>query len=486
MEKRIKFVWILSLLSALLVIGVQWYWVYNQYLHVIDTYCEEIAGLTLQAGDEEYKLRKSDKPAMSYIVQKKLTHRNDETGDVSNLDLSLSIGKMDTLKIDSLARPPVTRMYTGLDSLVKAQNNESRIYFYFDGSMPDDALHVGLNRAMTENFSIPFDRTRLDSLLSVFIPDISYSIMPWEEAGAYRSHWEKTGGLLHPKLDVRYAYSPLEQKGVIIRIAVPSQPLFKRMAVQLILASGLILLLTCCLVFQINTILRQQKLGEQRENFVNTMIHELKRPVQTLKTFVAFLGDREMRTDEVTTRQVAQDSMFELDNLSAYLNKLRDMLRTDNEATPLHITRFDLRELMEKVARLTPVPAGKTVKLSTVCEPETLWVEADPVHLANILSNLIENAVKYSGQEVSIELKAVRKDRELRLSVTDNGIGISPAEQKKVFMKFYRGTNLPDKNIPGLGLGLCYVKLIAEAHQGKVSLHSCSGKGTVLTLCLPQ
>jgi two-component system phosphate regulon sensor histidine kinase PhoR len=478
MEKRIKFVWILSLLSALLVIGVQWYWVYNQYLYVIDTYCEEIAGLALQAGEKEYELRKSDKPSTSYFVKRESTYNDDGAKHVSNHNLSLHIGK----KSDSI----VNSLPLNLDTLRKATDIESSIYLSFDSSIPDDVLQVGINRAVTEHFSIPFDRTRLDSLLSVLIPDVSCSITPWNETGTYHSHWEKTGSLLHPQLAVLYAYSPLEQKGVIIRIAVPSQPLFKRMAVQLILASGLILLLFCCLVFQINTILRQQKLGEQRESFVNTMIHELKRPVQTLKTFIAFLGDREMRADEAAVRQVTHDSMFELDNLSAYLNKLRDMLRTDNEATPLHIIRFDLRELMEKVARLTPVPAGKEVKLSTVCEPETLRVEADPVHIANILSNLIENAVKYSGQEVSIELKAVCQDRELRLSVTDNGIGISPAEQKKVFMKFYRGTNLPDKNIPGLGLGLCYVKLIAEAHQGKVSLYSRSGKGTVLTICLPQ
>jgi two-component system phosphate regulon sensor histidine kinase PhoR len=175
-----------------------------------------------------------------------------------------------------------------------------------------------------------------------------------------------------------------------------------------------------------------------------------------------------------------------LDNLSAYLNKLKDMVRADNETTLLYPVRFDLQELMEKVVRLAYIPAGKGVKISTVYEIESPWIEADPVHIANILGNLIENAVKYSGTHVDIELKAKRKGKDLWLTVTDNGIGIPFAEQDKVFTKFYRGTNLPDKNIPGIGLGLSYVKLIMEAHHGNVLLNSRTGKGTSVTLYLPQ
>lgn len=96
-------------------------------------------------------------------------------------------------------------------------------------------------------------------------------------------------------------------------------PLLGRMGWQLFLSIFLILLLLACLGFQIRTIWEQMRLNELREGFVHTMIHELRRPVQTLKVFVSFLNDREMRMDEATTERVLQDSMFELDNLSAYL-----------------------------------------------------------------------------------------------------------------------------------------------------------------------
>ena len=222
-----------------------------------------------------------------------------------------------------------------------------------------------------------------------------------------------------------------------------------------------------------------------REGFVNTMIHELKRPVQTLKTFISFLGNKEMRSDETITEQVIQDSMFELDNLSAYLKKLKDMIRADNDVTSLQISSFNIRELIEKIIRLVKSSTTKDINISILYESDLLWVEADAVHVANVLNNLIENAVKYSGEHVDIEIKAAIKGKELWLTVSDNGIGIPYSEKDKVFAKFYRGSNIPDKNIPGIGLGLSYVKLIIEAHKGEVSLLSDVGKGTSVTFYLP-
>lgn len=227
------------------------------------------------------------------------------------------------------------------------------------------------------------------------------------------------------------------------------------------------------------------RLNELREGFVHTMIHELRRPVQTLKVFVSFLNDREMRMDEATTERVLQDSMFELDNLSAYLGKLKDMVCADERETLLRPSAFNLRELVEKVVRLTNIPAGKKVSFSTAFPPDMPDLTADPVHVANVLSNLIENAIKYSGEEVNIDIVVLWNQQRVELTVSDNGFGIAPDERRKVFDKFYRSSHLPDKQIPGIGLGLSYVRQIVEAHHGSVSLRSELGEGTRITINLP-
>lgn len=107
------------------------------------------------------------------------------------------------------------------------------------------------------------------------------------------------------------------------------------------------------------------------------------------------------------------------------------------------------------------------------------------MHLANVLSNLIENAIKYSGQKVRIRIAIVRHEKAVEITVADNGHGIAPAEQQKVFEKFYRSPHMPDKQVPGLGLGLSYVRQITEAHHGRLLLSSQPGAGTEVRVWLP-
>ena len=193
-----------------------------------------------------------------------------------------------------------------------------------------------------------------------------------------------------------------------------------------------------------------------------------------------------MRTDEQMMDAVVQDAIFELDNLSAYLSKVRELTRADNEHIVLSTRTFDLVATVEKLIRLNNVPSDKVVRFETSFSDASLWVMADPVHIANCLSNLIENAVKYSGNEVCIGIDASLKDNRLYLKVHDNGIGIPLQEQERVFEKFYRAQNIPDANLPGIGLGLSYVKLMVEAHGGSITLQSQPGKGTTFTIEIPQ
>ena len=534
MEKRIWAIWVLSLSSALLLIAVQGYWLYNQYQHVVKSYSQELAEKVLEAGENEYNLRKGEvKKTYLYAVNRNIEMITDSLGEsTSRKTLYLSISNIkpgndtdswiaekrkDTIG-DSLLKsfrvfPSDSLILNNVLEKLDSQNDNSNEnkYRYIDdlqgsllnvdstevirdvislkfstNDMSDDNMHKGIDRAIT-NFRNPFREEVFDSILRADIPGVACKLMPLnDEDSVGYSTWQLSGNLLSPSVQVFYIYSPFEFKGIEINALIPSQPMFGRMAVQLLLSLSLILLLIGCLILQIRTILKQQKINEMREGFVNTMIHELKRPVQTLKTFISFLGNKEMRSDETITEQVIQDSMFELDNLSAYLKKLKDMIRADNDVTSLQISRFNIRELIEKIIRLAKSSTTKDINISILYESDLLWVEADAVHVANVLNNLIENAIKYSGEHVDIEIKAALKGKELWLTVSDNGIGIPYSEKDKVFAKFYRGSNIPDKNIPGIGLGLSYVKLIIEAHKGKVSLLSDVGKGTSVTLLIPQ
>ena len=112
---------------------------------------------------------------------------------------------------------------------------------------------------------------------------------------------------------------------------------------------------------------------------------------------------------------------------------------------------------------------------------------ADRMHIGNVICNLLENAIKYSHETVAIRIDyQQRTDGMLQISIADNGIGIARADQRYVFDKFYRSETVKDKTIPGIGLGLSYVKLLVEAHGGSIGLDSTEGEGTTFTILIPQ
>lgn len=495
MEKRIRVVWVLSLISALLLIGVQAYWLYNQYEFVLDNYCNELVDKIHQTGNEDYKDRKKlVKSGYSYVINTNTEYQNSNNQSVGLKKLAFAyINNNDSIKKDSLMKAGrkqisslLDSVYSGGNEMMPLSDEADDFILSIDRRLTQDSIQLFIDMAIV-NYNNPFSTAKFDSLFQVNLPNHVFNISHWPPNDTiYRKQWKRTGNIFYPGIEVKYPYSPFQKEGVLINVDIPPEPLFARMAVQLLLAFSLILILIGSLIFQIRTILKQKKIGELRQNFVNTMIHELKRPVQTLKTFVSFLGNKDMRSDEIITEQIVQDSMFELDNLSAYLIKLKDMVRADSEDNPLNLVRFDFSGLVDKVIRLIHIPTGKRVEFTRYFDMESSMIDADPIHIANVLSNLIENAIKYSGDEVHIEIKARKKGNELRLTVSDDGIGIPMVDQDRVFAKFYRGSNLPDNNIPGLGLGLSYVKLISEAHHGRVSLQSHVGEGTSVTLFLPQ
>ena len=110
---------------------------------------------------------------------------------------------------------------------------------------------------------------------------------------------------------------------------------------------------------------------------------------------------------------------------------------------------------------------------------------ADGSHLCNIINNLVENAVKYSGREVDIRLEAEETATGVEIRISDSGIGIAPSELPHLFDRFYRGSASATE-LPGMGLGLTYVKLLVDAHGGTISVSSRQGHGTTFTIFLPQ
>lgn len=479
MERRIKLIWMLSIACMLLLIGGQAYWLLNQYRYTNKAYADEVRRVVTVAMAANDSLRNCQIDRM----------------DDNSFWFSFNTN-MNEL-VDSL-----TGRTTQVDVIVRSGRKEKSNVYTTDDAMVVDSIHLSgsksvydrlnlmsmVNKYMLE-LKLPFSLAQLDSLLSVNLvgarftteftttrADTVYQFDPVVSRG---------GTLLCPTVSVLWPYNPMKRQLVQVEVFVPGSMLLWRMGWQLIGSVLMVVLLGVCLLFQIKTIVKQRKVDELRRGFTNTMIHELKRPVQTLKMCLAFLSDGILRKDVEETDRVVSDAVQEVDNLSGYLQKLRDMTRADDERIPLSLRRFDLRPLLEKLVRQQHIPDDKMVTFETHFDNQ-LMVKADPMHLSNVISNLLENAVKYSGRSVHVTVSCRRSGDRLLIVVADNGIGIPPSEQGRVFEKFYRSVSLPDSSIPGIGLGLSYVKLVVEAHQGIVTLRSQPGEGTEVKVEIPQ
>ncbi len=494
MEQRIKIIWLLSIASMLLIGAGQGYWLWNQYQFTNEEYGREVLRQVTATAVIYDSLRVKEPQRLDgkqlvkwYTTNTTWNEKTDSlTGEkITRIILALQLGMQpsDTLpgmiQLTAVPALPEDSVVSVSDSVVlrgnKGQYERLNLMYY-----------ANLMRLELTN---PFCLQRFDSLLAVRMPEVSFHCRLGTTAADSIYQWEamldKGGSRLHPVARVSYPYNPLKRQLVYVEVAIPGHVLLLRMGWQLVGSLLMIALLAVCLLFQIRTILKQRRVDELRRSFVNTMIHELKRPVQTLKMCLAFLGDRSLREDAQATDRVVEDSVDEVDNLSAYLQKLRDMTRASDEQTPLSFRTFDFRPVAEKIIRQQHIPDHKQVTYEMHLGT-ALMVTADPVHLSNMLSNLLENAIKYSGSSVHIVVTCSVDERNFLLSVADNGIGIPAHEQSRVFDKFYRSASLPDRSVPGIGLGLSYVKLLAEAHHGSVKLSSKPGQGTTVTIIIPQ
>lgn len=508
MEQRIKIIWMLSLAAMLLIIAGQGYWLWNQYRYKNE-----------ECADEMYRCV-MDAVAVNDSIRRTMPRKTFGASNVSlNTSISLSyrdqkdslnpagrqeyrqVVKVGTVDTDELLKASISDLMpdtvrlsrTGKDSIGVRTD---RLNMQFVDSLVlsnEDGYSGGVDivRVLDQyklQVDVPFTLQRFDSILQVRLDGMPFTTqLTHVRDTLYRCKEKVThlGTSLFPVLQVDYPYNPMKFEQVRVQVQILPHALLLRMGGQLLGSLLLILLLAFCLLFQIKTILRQRRIDEMRKNFVNTMIHELKRPVQTLKTCVAFLSHRELCADPQAMEEVIHDSRAGLDNLSAYLQKLRDMTRADDGQAQLTVTTFHLREAVDNLVLLQQSATDKQTSFEVRIDP-SLAVRADRLHFSNIISNLLENAVKYSGDAVHIVIEAAVTDARLTLSVADNGIGIPLAEQARVFDKFYRSASLPDPAVPGIGLGLSYVKLLTEAHRGTVTLRSRPGQGTTVTVCIPQ
>lgn len=238
--------------------------------------------------------------------------------------------------------------------------------------------------------------------------------------------------------------------------------------------------------FALIVIFKQKRLSEVKTDFINNMTHELKTPISTIGLSAEMIIRANPEADNEKIQRYAGIIFKENKRLEKQVERVLNVAKLDKEAITLKKELLDIHELLGEVKdnfEFNQMEKGGSIHFHL--EAEKHQINVDPVHISNVIYNLIDNAIKYCDETPNISISTKNDRRGLILEIQDNGIGIKRDEVKFIFDKFYRVPTGNRHDVKGFGLGLYYVKLIIESHGGTVNVKSTPGKGTQFTIFLP-
>ncbi len=248
--------------------------------------------------------------------------------------------------------------------------------------------------------------------------------------------------------------------------------------------TGLILL---SFVMVYRSLRNQQRLIEQKNNFIGNMTHELKTPVATVGVALEAMKNFDVMKDAEKAHQYIDMARHELERLSLMTDKILKTSVFDAEKEIRdNLGRVDMARVVEKVMASFQLVAQKTNTAMIFTHSGNSNIQGHQEHLTQMVYNLADNALKYGSQGPSITFELEEKPQHLMLKVTDQGAGIPEVHQQKIFDKFYRVPSGNIHTVKGYGLGLNYVKAVVRGHKGKIFLESRPGQGTCFQIRLPK
>jgi two-component system phosphate regulon sensor histidine kinase PhoR len=276
-------------------------------------------------------------------------------------------------------------------------------------------------------------------------------------------------------------------ESAVLYMKFPEQGMETRGSVMMWLPGVLIIgVLVACAVFCIVIIVRQKKVSAIKNDFINNMTHEFKTPLATISLASQMLKDGSVTQTPEATERVASIIWDESKRLTYQVERVLQMALFTESRVRLKLKRVKVNKIVsDSLSRLSLRVEGNGGRLTFRDETTRDEVMADEVHVTNVLSNLVDNAIKYTTRLPDIEIRTRNDEREVTISVTDNGIGISRKDQRLIFERFYRVSTGNLHDVKGFGLGLSYVKKIIEAHGGRVEVESAPDAGSRFDVVLP-
>ncbi len=349
-----------------------------------------------------------------------------------------------------------------------------------------EGMNDVLSRRYHSEVSLDTIALFVDSLLSVVNIDRNFTVMEVDHQGKIL---RQNNDLLTPTSLKTQVFSIRrdQSKGIQLALNDPYPTLAKRLS-PLFLASAIILILFGAILLRLLRYLDEQKMmADLRNDFSYAMVHDMKSPLSSI-----IMGARFLHSGKVDDKPEIKEKYFtiiesEADHLLALVNKLLTISKLENKKLILNKQTVNLEPVIDDLIEKAKAKTEKNIDF--IVDLMTKHVLADEQYLTEAISNLIDNAIKYSKDEIKISITSHSTDKYVLLKVLDNGIGISKEDQHIIFDKFGRAA-IHEHNrkggVSGFGLGLNYVDQVMQAHGGKVTVNSEKDQYSEFTLYIPK
>lgn len=261
----------------------------------------------------------------------------------------------------------------------------------------------------------------------------------------------------------------------------PTIQALKKSSTGILLSLLLSLSVIFCLIYLLKIISTQKELAEIKNDLINNITHEFKTPIATISTAIEAIESFNVTDNKEKTKQYAAISAFQLKKLHVMVEKLLETATLDSESLLLQKEPTNIVDLIAKIAKKFELLTKKEIKFTTNIDSKILKI--DLFHFENAVSNLVDNAIKYGGDIIEININPVLNVTEI--SVADNGKGIDKSHQERIFDKFYRVPKGNTHDVKGFGIGLYYAQKIIEKHNGSINISS-SFDNTIFKLQIPN
>lgn len=282
-----------------------------------------------------------------------------------------------------------------------------------------------------------------------------------------------------------YTYNFTKEEQLRFYFPEKNKLITNALVLPIVASIGLVVVSLCSFWLALRVIFRQKKLSDMKNDFINNVTHEFKTPISTIAFAVANIENEHTIHQPMAIRQFTKVIKDENKRLNAQVEKVLQAAITENAAFELKREPLNIHLIINELADAYDLKIKDKGTIHRKLNAAQAQVMGDTFHISNAISNLLDNALKYSAVNIDIIIYTESNEKGIFIKIEDNGIGIGKENQALIFDKFYRIYNGNLHNVKGFGLGLSYVKEIVERHDGTINVHSKLNVGSIFSVYFP-